>query len=159
MLTNLSEKVRYCLQHAEECGRRAKIEPDPALARDLLEMERGWLVLARSFQFGESLEDFIAASPTSTRFAAIWLLPVVQVAGRRGCVARLGQTTLSVQPPGLPSIKNSSVQTSSACSGTSRALKIIAQTTIFGATLGHGPETDMCSHVPAGCSSKLMATT
>ena len=39
------------------------------------------------------------------------------------------------------------------------ALKIIAQTTILGATFGHGTDTDTCRHMPAGCSSKAMATT
>jgi hypothetical protein len=76
--------------------------------------------------------------------------------GRPGSTSHVA---LNTRPPGLPSINNSSVHTSSASSGTLRALNIIAQTAIFGATLGHGPETDTCKHIPAGCSSKLMATT
>lgn len=40
MLQNLSKQVRNCLEHAEECGQRAKVERDPALARDFLDMER-----------------------------------------------------------------------------------------------------------------------
>jgi hypothetical protein len=43
---------------AEQCGHRAKIEPDPNLARDYLDMEQRWLRLARSYQFSESLEAF-----------------------------------------------------------------------------------------------------
>ena len=58
MLENLSEKVRNCLRHAEQCGHRAKIEPDPNLARDYLDMERHWLSLARSYQFSESFNVF-----------------------------------------------------------------------------------------------------
>ena len=58
MLENLSEKVRNCLRHAEQCGHRAKIEPDPNLARDYLDMERRWLSLARSYQFSESFNVF-----------------------------------------------------------------------------------------------------
>jgi hypothetical protein len=58
MLENLSEQVRNCLRHAEQCGHRAKIEPDPNLARDYLVMERRWSRLARSYQFSESLEAF-----------------------------------------------------------------------------------------------------
>ena len=58
MLQNLSQPVRNCLQHAEECGQRAKIERDPALVRDFLDMELRWLTLARSYQFSESLEAF-----------------------------------------------------------------------------------------------------
>jgi hypothetical protein len=29
----------------------------------------------------------------------------------------------------------------------------------LGGTLGHGPETEICKHIPAGCSSKVIATT
>ena len=43
---------------AEQCCHRAKIEPDPKLARDYLDMGRRWLKLARSYQFSESLEAF-----------------------------------------------------------------------------------------------------
>ena len=58
MLEYPSEKVRNCLRHAEQCGHRAKIEPDPNLARDYLDMERRWLSLARSYQFSESFDVF-----------------------------------------------------------------------------------------------------
>ena len=58
MLQNLSQQVRECLQHAEDCAHRAKIEPDPNLARDFVDMERRWLGLARSWQFSEQLDTF-----------------------------------------------------------------------------------------------------
>src|SRR5262249_19484276 len=58
MLQNLSEKVRLCMQKAEECSRRARIERDPNLVRDYRDMERRWLKLARSYQFSEQLETF-----------------------------------------------------------------------------------------------------
>ena len=49
MSPNISKQVRDCLQRAEECGQRAKCEPDPILAKDYLEMERRWLKIARSY--------------------------------------------------------------------------------------------------------------
>jgi hypothetical protein len=55
---HLSEQVRTYLRHAEQCGQRAKIEPDPNLAREYLDMEQRWLKLARRYQFSESLEAF-----------------------------------------------------------------------------------------------------
>jgi hypothetical protein len=55
---HLSEQVRSYLRHAEQCGQRAKIEPDPNLAREYLDMEQRWLKLARRYQFSESLEAF-----------------------------------------------------------------------------------------------------
>jgi hypothetical protein len=57
MLANLSAEVRECLSHAEDCAERAKIEPNPAIQRDFIEMERRWLKLARNYQsFEQSFE-------------------------------------------------------------------------------------------------------
>jgi hypothetical protein len=67
MLQGLSEQIRNCLLRAEECGQRAKTERDPALVRDFLDMERRWLTLARSYQFGESLDDFTTANSEQRR--------------------------------------------------------------------------------------------
>src|SRR5262249_32216723 len=58
MLNSLSQQIRDCLQHAEECAQRAKIECDQSIARDLLDMEQRWLSLARSYAFSESFEAF-----------------------------------------------------------------------------------------------------
>jgi hypothetical protein len=57
-LQNLSEQVRECLQRAEECGQQAKLQCDPKLARDFLDLEQRWLRLARSLQLGQQLESF-----------------------------------------------------------------------------------------------------
>ena len=58
VLNNLSEQIRDCLQHAEECGRRAAAQTDPALRDDFLRLENRWLELARSMEFAERLTDF-----------------------------------------------------------------------------------------------------
>ncbi len=58
MLTNLSEEIRECLQHAEECARQAAAQNCPKLKQDFLDMERRWLSLARSYEFSERLNDF-----------------------------------------------------------------------------------------------------
>ena len=59
MLNNLSEQIRDCLQHAEDCARKAAELPGGSPFRqDFLRLEKRWLVLARSFEFGESLDDF-----------------------------------------------------------------------------------------------------
>ena len=57
MLNNL-EQVRECLQHAEHCARQAAAQTNSKLKEDFLEMERRWLLLARSYEFTESLGDF-----------------------------------------------------------------------------------------------------
>ena len=59
MLANLSAEVRECLSHAEDCAERA-VEPNPAIQRDFIEMERRWLKLARNYQSFERLQPFSA---------------------------------------------------------------------------------------------------
>jgi hypothetical protein len=49
MLQNLSPDVRECLARAQEYAQRAKVEPNPTVQREFLEMERRWLQLARSW--------------------------------------------------------------------------------------------------------------
>src|SRR5262249_15478767 len=59
MLNNLSDQIRECLEHAEDCARRAAERPDGSpLKQDFLNLEKRWLDLSRSFQLGERLDDF-----------------------------------------------------------------------------------------------------
>jgi hypothetical protein len=59
MLNNLSEQIRECLQHAEDCARKAATLSDSSPFRqDFLDLEQRWLQLARSIEFGESLNRF-----------------------------------------------------------------------------------------------------
>jgi hypothetical protein len=39
VLNNLSAEIRECLQHAEDCARKAAAQTDPKLKEDFLEME------------------------------------------------------------------------------------------------------------------------
>ena len=58
MLQKVSERVRECLQRADESAERAKRERNPSIQRDFLEMQDRWLKLAQSYQFLEQLETF-----------------------------------------------------------------------------------------------------
>jgi hypothetical protein len=59
MLNNLSEQIRDCLQHAEDCARKAAAQPDGSqLRQDFLDMERRWLVLVQSYDLTQRLGDF-----------------------------------------------------------------------------------------------------
>ena len=60
MLESLSEQIRECYEHAEECARKAAAQSDPALKQDFLDMERRWLALARSYELSQRLGDFSA---------------------------------------------------------------------------------------------------
>lgn len=74
MLQQLSERVRESLARALEAKTRADETSDSAEKTELLENERRWLKLARSFAFTESLEDFTAANAERRRrFYEAWI--------------------------------------------------------------------------------------
>jgi hypothetical protein len=58
MLRNLSEEIRECYRHAEDCARQAAAQTCPNLKQNFLDMERRWMSLARSYEFTEQLTDF-----------------------------------------------------------------------------------------------------
>jgi hypothetical protein len=58
MLESLSEQIRECFAHVEECARKAAAQTDPALKQDFLDMERRWLTLAKSYELSRRLDDF-----------------------------------------------------------------------------------------------------
>ena len=59
MLNNLSEQIRKCLEHAEDCAREAAALPNGSpVKQDYLNLEKRWFSLARSFELGEQLTDF-----------------------------------------------------------------------------------------------------
>jgi hypothetical protein len=57
MLESVSEQIRECYEHAEDCGRKAA-QTDPGLRQDFLDMERRWLALAKSYELSGRLGDF-----------------------------------------------------------------------------------------------------
>ena len=57
LLQNLSDEVRLCYERAAEAKERADGTPDPEAKADFLNMERRWLLLARSCEFGDSLRE------------------------------------------------------------------------------------------------------
>jgi hypothetical protein len=58
ILKNLNERIRDCYQHAEDCARKATAVTDPRLRQDYLNLEQGWLLLARSCDLTQGLTDF-----------------------------------------------------------------------------------------------------
>jgi hypothetical protein len=56
MLDDINEQIRNCLEHAEECARKAAGQPAGSpLRQDFLDLEKSWLVLARSIEQTERL--------------------------------------------------------------------------------------------------------
>jgi hypothetical protein len=51
-----NKEARECRLHAENCEDKARLQSDPQLRQDFLEMQQRWLSLARSYEFLERLE-------------------------------------------------------------------------------------------------------
>ena len=62
MLEQLSDRIRECYERAVEAKERADAINDPALKVEFLNVARHWLVLARSYGFSDSLNDFTSAN-------------------------------------------------------------------------------------------------
>jgi hypothetical protein len=45
-------------EQAAHCARQADAQTDPKVKQQFLELERLWLLLARSYEFSQRLEDF-----------------------------------------------------------------------------------------------------
>jgi PAS domain S-box-containing protein len=58
LLKTLSEQIRLCHERALEARERADETADPEMKADFLNIEKRWLILARSYEFGERLDDF-----------------------------------------------------------------------------------------------------
>jgi PAS domain S-box-containing protein len=58
LLQSLSDRVRLCYERAAEAKQRAEETTDLTSKTDFLKIEQRWLLLARSYQFGESVDDF-----------------------------------------------------------------------------------------------------
>jgi len=58
VLKSLSEEIRECYRHAENCARKAAAQTDPKIKDDFLQLEQRWLFLARSYELIERLTDF-----------------------------------------------------------------------------------------------------
>ncbi len=71
MLNNLSAQIRECLRHADDCARQAAAQNCPKLKEDFLDMERRWLLLARSYEFTEQLADFSGGPATEAPLFAV----------------------------------------------------------------------------------------
>src|SRR5215472_18193147 len=69
VLQNLSDKVRLCYERAAEAKEDADETLDPEAKADFLNMERRWLLLARSYEFGERLGDFTQENSGPTNWA------------------------------------------------------------------------------------------
>jgi hypothetical protein len=64
VLQKLGEHIADAIERAEAAERRARDTIDPELRLDNECMARTWRLLARSFQFVESLEQFLIDSQT-----------------------------------------------------------------------------------------------
>jgi PAS domain S-box-containing protein len=69
LLNNLSEKVKLCYERAVEARERADETLDPDTKADFLTIERRWLLLARSYELSERLDDFTRENARQAQMA------------------------------------------------------------------------------------------
>jgi len=50
-------QIRNCYREALDCAREAANQTDPKIRQDVLDFERGWLLLARSYESDRRLTD------------------------------------------------------------------------------------------------------
>ena len=62
MLQKLSQHISECYDRAADCRQRAEHTTESARKTELLDFERTWTHLARSYEFVESLERFLLAA-------------------------------------------------------------------------------------------------
>ncbi len=65
MFVSVSREASECRLYAEQCADRARLQSDPKLRQDFLDMEQRWLSLARCYEFPERLEYLSAIDPSS----------------------------------------------------------------------------------------------
>jgi PAS domain S-box-containing protein len=69
VLQNLSDEIRLCYERAAEANERANATLDPEAKADFLNIERRWLHLARSYEFGERLDDSTRENERQAKWA------------------------------------------------------------------------------------------
>jgi|GEM_PF-1011554 len=62
MLQQLGEYISACLQRADQCREAAAAETDDRVRGQFLALEQQWQHVAKSYEFIETLEQFLRAS-------------------------------------------------------------------------------------------------
>jgi hypothetical protein len=62
MLRQLGQHISAAKDRARQCSERARATADETLKAELVEMEKGWLELAKNFEALKSMEDFLLDS-------------------------------------------------------------------------------------------------
>ena len=58
MLRKVQDQIAYCYQRAVECRAKAANGSDAVAKQELLDLERRWLMLARSYELSERFTDY-----------------------------------------------------------------------------------------------------
>jgi len=76
MLQKIADHIKDCLDRAAEARRQAEENADPARKAEYLRLELGWIRLARSYEFVESLERVLLKPEAADR--AVWQHRIVE---------------------------------------------------------------------------------
>jgi hypothetical protein len=70
MLQKMSEQITYCYHRASECRSKAVDAITEATSQEFHELERRWLMLARSYELSERITDFTCERLRRNKIAA-----------------------------------------------------------------------------------------
>jgi hypothetical protein len=63
LVQNVGQRVRLCYERAAEAREHANVLSDAEAKAEFFKIEQRWLLLARNYQLGEPLNDFVHAKP------------------------------------------------------------------------------------------------
>jgi hypothetical protein len=70
MLQKVSEQIAHCYHRASECRAKAVNAVNEAASQEYYELERRWLMLARSYELSERITDFTGERRRRSNVAA-----------------------------------------------------------------------------------------
>jgi hypothetical protein len=70
MLQKLSEQIAHCYQRAGECRAKATDAVNDAASQEYYELERRWLMLARSYELSDRITNFTGAVQRRSKLAS-----------------------------------------------------------------------------------------
>jgi hypothetical protein len=75
MLQRLGQYISACLRRADECRQAAAAENDQRIRSQLLHLERQWQHAAKSYEFIETLEQFLLDQHNNSLPPEVEMLP------------------------------------------------------------------------------------
>jgi hypothetical protein len=94
MFVSVSREASECRLYAEHCADKARLQSEPQLRQEFLDMQQRWLSLARCYEFSERLE-FLSAIETRNEEAR----SKIQEGSSSRSLRTVSQSAARIEPP------------------------------------------------------------